>query len=653
MIKEIDIAGVLSAPIFQTISNIADELNIDAYIIGGYVRDLFLQRKSHDIDIVTVGSSFTMAEALAAKLGKKAKLHIFKNYGTAHIAYKDYEIEFVGARKESYNRNSRNPIVEDGTLEDDQNRRDFTINALAISLNKTKYGLLLDPFGGLSDMENRIIKTPLDPDITFSDDPLRMMRGIRFATQLNFDIESKTFEAIARNTDRIKIISKERIAEELNKIILSKKPSIGFRMLYKTGLLEIIFKELYDLKGVQTKDGIGHKDNFYHTLQVLDNIAKHTDNLWLRWAAILHDIGKPRTKKWDDKLGWTFHNHNFVGKKMVCQIFKNMKLTLHEDMKYVEKLVELHMRPQNLVDENITDSAVRRLLFEAGDDIDDLMTLCEADITSKNEQKVHKYLKNFEIVRQKLKDIEEKDHVRNFQPPIDGQEIMDMFGLPPSQMVGTLKKYIKDAILDGIVPNEYEAVYNFLLNKANEKGLNIVEGYKKKNAGDVIVKEPVFSMIVAIDENFAIGKNGKMLIHLPGDLKYFKETTSNHTVVMGRKTFESLPKGALPNRRNIVLSRKKDLVLDGCEVVHDIDELKEKVKNEKEVFIIGGGDIYNIFKYKADFLYITSIHCKFDEADTFFPKLNMNEWVKISARKCHKDEKNSVSYTFEKYERRK
>lgn len=460
-----------SGKIFEIISQVADDMQLECYAIGGYVRDIFLHRASKDIDIVTVGKGIELAQAVARTLGKKAHLSVFKNFGTAQIKYKDTEIEFVGARRESYQRDSRKPIVEDGTLEDDQNRRDFTINALAVCLNKDRFGELLDPFNGLKDMEDLIIRTPLDPDITFSDDPLRMMRAIRFSSQLGFDIEPGTFDAITRNKDRIGIISGERIIDELNKIVLSPKPSVGFLQLDQTGLLAIIFPELVALKGAETKEGVGHKDNFYHTLVVLDNISKKTNDLWLRWSAILHDIAKPATKRFDKKLGWTFHNHNFIGEKMIPGIFRRMKLPLNEKMKYVQKMVTLHMRPQVLVDEDITDSAVRRLLFEAGDDIEDLMTLCEADITSKNPEKVRRYLRNFELVRHKLKDIEEKDHVRNFQPPIGGEEIMEIFGLAPGVEVGRLKSSVKDAILDGVISNEYDAAYEYLVAKAKKMGL--------------------------------------------------------------------------------------------------------------------------------------------------------------------------------------
>ena len=460
-----------SQKIFKQIGEIADELGMECYVVGGYVRDIFLERPSKDIDVVVVGSGIAIAEALGKRLGKGAHVSVFKNFGTAQLKYRGTEVEFVGARKESYTHDSRKPIVENGTLEDDQNRRDFTINALAVCLNNERYGQLVDPFDGMADMRERIIRTPLDPDITFSDDPLRMMRCIRFATQLNFYIDDETFDSLSRNVERIGIISKERIADELNKIILSPTPSKGFVELDRSGLLPLIFPELSALQGVETKNGRAHKDNFYHTLEVLDNISQQNDNLWLRWAALLHDIAKPATKRWEPKVGWTFHNHNFVGERMIPNIFRTMKLPMNEKMKYVQKMVSLHMRPIVIADEEVTDSAVRRLLFEASDDIDDLMLLCEADITSKNMERKQRFLNNFQLVRQKLKDLEERDRIRNFQPPISGEEIMETFGLAPCQQVGSIKSAIKDAILDGIIPNEYEPARAYMLEKAAKMGL--------------------------------------------------------------------------------------------------------------------------------------------------------------------------------------
>lgn len=456
--------------IFEQISETADALGLECYVVGGYVRDLFLQRPSKDIDVVVVGSGIAMAEALGLRLGRGAHVSVFKNFGTAQVKYHGTEVEFVGARKESYQRDSRKPIVEDGTLEDDQNRRDFTINAMAVCLNKDRFGELVDPFNGIADMKERTIRTPLDPDITFSDDPLRMMRCIRFATQLNFYIDDDTFDSLCRNCQRIEIISRERIADELNKIILSPIPSKGFIDLDRSGLLQLIFPEMVALQGIETRNGRAHKDNFYHTLEVLDNICRTTNNLWLRWGALLHDIAKPVTKRWEPKAGWTFHNHNFIGERMLPGIFRNLKLPMNEKMKYVQKMVALHMRPIVIADDVVSDSAVRRLLFEAGDDIDDLMTLCEADITSKNMERKQRFLNNFQLVRQKLKDLEEKDRIRNFQPPVSGEEIMQLFGLEPCKEIGMLKSAIKDAILDGVIPNQYEEAYTFMLQRAAKMG---------------------------------------------------------------------------------------------------------------------------------------------------------------------------------------
>lgn len=458
----------LTHPIFKTITDCADQLGVDAYVIGGYVRDIFLNRVSKDIDVVTIGKGIELAELVHKQLGEETHLSVFKNFGTAQVKTGDLEIEFVGARRESYNRNSRKPIVEDGSLTDDQNRRDFTINALAIGLNKKNFGKLLDPFNGVNDIENKIIRTPLEPGITYSDDPLRMMRAIRFASQLNFVIEADSLKAISDHKDRIKIVSKERITDELNKIILSPVPSVGFKLLFDTGLLHLIFPEMVKLYGVETINGKSHKDNFYHTLEVLDNVARKSDNLWLRWSAILHDIAKPATKRYETDHGWTFHGHEDRGAKMVPKIFESLRLPLNEKMKYVQKLVLLHLRPIVLAKTEVSDSAVRRVLFEAGDDVDDLMALCEADITTKNPNKVKRYMQNFEIVREKLKELEEKDKIRNWQPPVSGEEIMEIFNLPPSKKVGDLKNALKDAILDGIIPNEREAAMFFLKDKAKQ-----------------------------------------------------------------------------------------------------------------------------------------------------------------------------------------
>jgi putative nucleotidyltransferase with HDIG domain len=458
----------LNDEIFKLIHQCADELNVDAYAIGGYVRDIFLERNSKDIDVVTIGKGIDLAEKLTQKLGPEAHLSTFKNFGTAQVKYNDLEIEFVGARKESYNRNSRKPVVEDGSLEDDQNRRDFTINALAIGLSKNNYGKLLDPFNGLQDLENKIIRTPLDPDITYSDDPLRMMRAIRFATQLGFTIEENSLNSISKNKERIKIVSMERISDELNKIILAPVPSVGFKLLFDTGLLQIIFPDMAKLQGTETIKGLSHKDNFYHTLEVLDNTAGKSKDLWLRWAAILHDIAKPATKRFEEGHGFTFHGHEDKGARMVPKIFTSLKLPLNEKMKYVQKLVLLHLRPIVLAKTEVSDSAVRRLLFEAGDDIDDLMILCESDITTKNPNKVKRYMHNFEIVRKKLVELEEKDRIRNWQPPIAGDEIMKLYNLQPGREIGILKNALKDAILDGDIENNYESAKKFLDEKFSE-----------------------------------------------------------------------------------------------------------------------------------------------------------------------------------------
>ena len=471
MLSDAELAQLLDKEIFHKISQAADALQLECYVVGGYVRDLFLERPSNDIDVVVVGSGIKVADELRRMLGRKAHISVFKNFGTAQVKYKDTEVEFVGARRESYNRGSRKPIVEDGTLEDDQNRRDFTINALAVCLNADRFGELVDPFDGVYDMEDGIIRTPLDPDITFSDDPLRMMRCIRFATQLNFYIEDETFDALVRNAERIKIISAERIEEELNKIMSTPTPSKGFVDLQRCGLLQLIMPELSALDIVETRNGRAHKNNFYHTLEVLDNVARKSDNLWLRWAALMHDIGKPKSKRWDPLVGWTFHNHNYLGAKMVPQIFRRMKLPMDAKMKYVQKLVDLHMRPIAIADDVVTDSAVRRLINDAGDDIDDLMTLCEADITSKNQVRKQQFLENFRMVREKLADLKEKDFKRLLQPVIDGNEIMEMFNLKPSREVGTLKQTLKDAVLDGKVANEREPLMQLLMKKAQSMGL--------------------------------------------------------------------------------------------------------------------------------------------------------------------------------------
>ena len=476
------LAQILDQEIFHQISRVADQMDVECYVVGGYVRDIFLERPSNDIDVVVVGSGIAVAEQLKHQLGKKAHLSVFRNFGTAQVKFRqkgrEYEIEFVGARRESYSHDSRKPIVEDGTLEDDQNRRDFTINAMAICLNSQRFGELVDPFNGIADLEDGIIATPLDPEITFSDDPLRMMRCIRFATQLNFQIEDATYEALQRMADRIEIVSGERIEVELNKIMMAPHPSIGFELLQRSGLLQIILPEFAALDIIEKRDGRAHKNNFYHSLEVLENVVKANsqqstaNTLWLRWAALLHDIGKTKSKRWEPAVGWTFHNHNLIGAKMIPQIFRRLKLPMGVEMKYVQKLVDLHMRPQVIADSEVTDSAVRRLINDAGDDIDDLMTLCEADITSKNEIKKKLFLENFRIVREKLVDLKEKDYKRLLQPVIDGNEIMQIFHLQPSREVGILKQYLKDAVLDNKVENEREPLMHLLMQKAREMGLS-------------------------------------------------------------------------------------------------------------------------------------------------------------------------------------
>jgi poly(A) polymerase len=460
----------IDIPVLRVISDITDETGQPCFVIGGFVRDMLLKRTTKDIDVVVLGSGIELAREVSKRMGNKP-LSVFKNFGTAMVTLPECDVEFVGARKESYRRDSRKPIVEDGTLEDDQQRRDFTINALAISLSKANWGKLIDPFGGLDDLKNKIIRTPLDPDITFSDDPLRMLRAIRFATQLDFTVEKRSLDSISKNAERINIISKERIIDELNKIIASKKPSVGFKLLESAGLLGLIAPDFQKLKGVDVKEGRAHKDNFYHTLQVLDNLAEKSENIWLRWAALMHDIAKPVTKRWDEKAGWTFHGHEFIGAKMVPGIFRDLKLPLSAPMKFVQKMVLLHLRPIVLSQEEVTDSAIRRLLFDAGDDIDDLMILCEADITSKNDEKVQRYLKNFRLVRKKLKEIEEKDTIRNFQPPVSGELVMETFGIGPGREVGIIKATIKEAILDGLIHNDFNEAFQLMLRKGEELGL--------------------------------------------------------------------------------------------------------------------------------------------------------------------------------------
>jgi len=464
----------LKHPVFDLISATAFDMNVKAYVVGGFVRDLLLGNPSKDIDVVVVGKGIELAQAVAKKAGG-LKVKVFKNFGTAMMRYKDWEIEFVGARKESYRYDSRKPAVEDGTLEDDQNRRDFTINAMSISLNRDDYGKLIDPFGGEADLENKIIRTPLDPDVTFSDDPLRMMRAIRFATTLNFKIDDESYKALGRNAQRLKIISQERITEELDKILMAPQPSVGFKLLFHTGLLDVFFPEMVALQGAEFKEGKGHKDNFFHTLIVVDNVAAKSDKLWLRWAAVLHDIGKPRTKKWVEGIGWTFHAHDYVGARMLPGIFKRLKLPAGDTLKYVQKLVVLHLRPIALTEEEVSDSAVRRLLFDAGDQIDDLMQLCEADMSSKIPEKIARYKKNYDLVRQKMVEIEEKDRLRNWQPPVSGEVIMETFALQPCKTVGEIKTAIREAILEGIIANDFQQAYQFMIETGTKMGLQVAK----------------------------------------------------------------------------------------------------------------------------------------------------------------------------------